>query len=90
MIEIRRSKLEKVNMLFELEKQRQSVLKTKGYNLDYISEFLEKLLEIKKDLDYSGDFTHEEFKQIKMFIYLLKNEKYEELAKDGYRVNDDK
>lgn len=88
MIKLRRSKVEKVSMLLELNQKRNQILKKGNSDFKTQSLFLIELLDLKHSLKFTDDFTREEFENTEQFIRLLEDENYEELARLQYKIDE--
>lgn len=89
MIQIRRSKATQMGLLNQLKEQREDIFFNPAYSLNNIAHYLQEVLEVRKKLAISDDFNLDEYNNTLMFVNLLREEKYEEIAKLNFKIIED-
>lgn len=89
MIQIRRSKATLMGLLNQLKEQREDIFFDPSYSLNNLAQYLQEILDVRKKLAISEDFPLEEYKNTLNFVNLLREERYEEIAKLDYKIIED-
>lgn len=89
MIQIRRSKATQMGLLNQLKEQREDIFFNPAYSLNNIAHYLQEVLEVRKKLAISDDFNLDEYNNTLQFVTLLREEKYEEIAKLNFKIIED-
>ena len=76
MIQIRRSKATQMGLLNQLKELREDIFFNPSYSLNNLAEYLQEILEVRKQLRISDEFSLEEYNNTLNFVSLLKEEKY--------------
>ena len=89
MIQIRRSKATQMGLLNQLKELREDIFFNPSYSLNNLAEYLQQILEVRKQLRISDEFSLEEYNNTLNFVSLLKEEKYEDIAKLNFKIIED-
>ena len=89
MIQIRRSKATQMGLLNQLKELREDIFFNPSYSLNNLAEYLQEILEVRKQLRISDEFSLEEYNNTLNFVSLLKEEKYEDIAKLNFKIIED-
>ena len=89
MIQIRRSKATQMGLLNKLKELREDIFFNPSYSLNNLAEYLQEILEVRKQLRISDEFSLEEYNNTLNFVSLLKEEKYEDIAKLNFKIIED-